>query len=78
MPSCPASPVTEQTTPRQARHHPPGVPGRHDREDQLGSLGLVLNAIVLWTTRYIDAAVALRPLSDADALELDEDDEGVD
>jgi hypothetical protein len=89
-------------------------------EDQLGSLGLVLNAIVLWTTRYIDvavaqlqaegheireeditrfsplkhrnlnllgrysftastpAAVALRPLSDADALELDEDDEGVD
>jgi TnpA family transposase len=27
-------------------------------EDQLGSLGLVLNAIVLWTTRYIDAAVA--------------------
>jgi len=28
-------------------------------EDQLGSLGLVLNAVVLWTTRYIDAAVAL-------------------
>jgi hypothetical protein len=27
-------------------------------EDQLDSLGLVLNAIVLWTTRYIDAAVA--------------------
>ncbi|MDX3225446.1 Tn3 family transposase [Streptomyces sp. ME19-01-6] len=27
-------------------------------EDQLGSLGLVLNAVVLWTTRYIDAAVA--------------------
>jgi hypothetical protein len=27
-------------------------------EDQLGALGLVLNAIVLWTTRYIDAAVA--------------------
>ena len=48
-------------------------------EDQLGSLGLVLNAIVLCTTRYIDAAgVALRPLSDADALELDEDDEGAD
>ena len=33
-----------------------GVPGRV--EDQLGSLGLVLNAVVLWTTRYIDAAVA--------------------
>jgi TnpA family transposase len=29
-------------------------------EDQLGSLGLVLNAIVLWTTRYIDAAVKSR------------------
>lgn len=27
-------------------------------EDQLGLLGLVLNAVVLWTTRYIDAAVA--------------------
>jgi hypothetical protein len=26
-------------------------------QDQLGSLGLVLNAVVLWTTRYIDAAV---------------------
>ena len=93
---------------------------RDGMEDQLGSLGLVLNAIVLWTTRYVDAAVAqlqaegheireeditrlsplkhrnlnllgrysftastpaavaLRPLSDTDALELDEDDEGVD
>lgn len=27
-------------------------------EDQWGSLGLVLNAVVLWTTRYLDAAVA--------------------
>jgi hypothetical protein len=27
-------------------------------EDQLGALGLVLNAIVLWTTKYIDDAVA--------------------
>lgn len=27
-------------------------------EDQLGTLGLVLNAIVLLTHRYIDAAVA--------------------
>jgi hypothetical protein len=26
-------------------------------EDRLGALGLVLNAIVLWTTRYIDPAV---------------------
>nr|WP_256259456.1 transposase [Streptomyces mirabilis] len=63
-------------------------------EDQLGSLSLVLSTIALWTTRYVDDAVAqlgrysftastpaagaLRPLSDADALELDEDDEGAD
>lgn len=31
---------------------------RDGMEDQLGSLGLVLNAVVLWTTRYIDATVA--------------------
>lgn len=31
---------------------------RDGMEDQLGALGLVLNAIVLWTTRYIDAALA--------------------
>ncbi|MFI1258675.1 Tn3 family transposase [Streptomyces netropsis] len=31
---------------------------RDGMEDQLGSLGLVLNAAALWTTRYIDAAVA--------------------
>jgi TnpA family transposase len=30
---------------------------RDGMEDQLGALGLVLNAIVLWTTRYIDAVV---------------------
>ncbi len=47
--------------PRQARHHPPGVPGRDGGQD--GAFGLVLNAVVLWTTRYIDAAVArLSPL----------------
>ncbi|MFF9221169.1 Tn3 family transposase [Streptomyces viridosporus] len=31
---------------------------REGREDQLASLGLVLNAVVLWNTRYLDAAVA--------------------
>jgi hypothetical protein len=31
---------------------------RDGMEDQLGALGLVLNAIVLWTTKYIDASVA--------------------
>lgn len=30
---------------------------RDGQEDQLGVLGLVLNAVVLWTTRYLDAAV---------------------
>ena len=27
------------------------------QQDQLGALGLVLNAVVLWNTRYADAAV---------------------
>lgn len=31
---------------------------REGQEDQLAALGLVLNAVVLWTTRYPDAAVA--------------------
>lgn len=36
---------------------------REGQEDQLGALGLVLNIAVLWTTRYVDAAVtALRAL----------------
>jgi hypothetical protein len=30
---------------------------RTGQEDQLGALGLVLNAAALWTTRYLDAAV---------------------
>ena len=28
---------------------------REGQEDQLGALGLVLNAVVLWITRYTDA-----------------------
>jgi TnpA family transposase len=31
---------------------------REGQEDQLGALGLVLNAVVLWNTRYIDAVLA--------------------
>ena len=31
---------------------------REGQEYQLGALGLVLNAVVLWNTRYLDAAVA--------------------
>jgi TnpA family transposase len=30
---------------------------RQGQEDQLGALGLVLNCVVLWNTRYMDAAV---------------------
>ncbi|MFK0113580.1 Tn3 family transposase [Streptomyces sp. NPDC091217] len=30
---------------------------REGQEDQLAALGLVLNAVVLWNTRYLDAAV---------------------
>ena len=45
------------------------------QEDQLGILGLVVNAIVLWNTRYIDAALAeLRrnghPVNGADVQRL--------
>lgn len=32
---------------------------REGQEDQLGALGLVLNAVVLWNTRYTDAAVTV-------------------
>jgi TnpA family transposase len=44
-------------------------------EDQLGALGLVLNAVVLWTTTYLDAAVTqLRtqgyPVLEEDAARL--------
>ena len=31
---------------------------REGQEDQLGALGLVVNAIVLWNTLYMDAALA--------------------
>ncbi|GGZ42687.1 hypothetical protein GCM10010365_74220 [Streptomyces poonensis] len=46
------------------------------QEDQLGALGLVLNAALLWTTRYLDAAVEeLRalPAEEREHDVLDED-----
>lgn len=50
---------------------------RTGQEDQLGALGLVLNAAVLWTPRYLDAAVdhlrALPP-EEREHDVLDEDD----
>ncbi|MDN5743444.1 MAG: transposase, partial [Yaniella sp.] len=30
---------------------------REGQEDQLGALGLVLNAVILWNTRYLEAAL---------------------
>ncbi|WP_196844479.1 MULTISPECIES: Tn3 family transposase [unclassified Cryobacterium] len=48
---------------------------RDGQEDQLGVLGLVLNTVILWNTRYIDAALnSLRdqgyPVDDADIARL--------
>ncbi|WP_260476484.1 transposase [Streptomyces sp. WAC 06783] len=79
--------MNRQLTVQESRHKPArdvchGKRGtihqahRNGTEDQLGALGLVLNAIVLWTTKYIDAADALRPLRAPDAPKLDEDDDG--
>ncbi len=31
---------------------------REGQEDQLAALGLIVNAVVLWNTRYLDAIVA--------------------
>lgn len=44
---------------------------RDGQEDQLAALGLVLNAVVLWNTRYLDAAVTA--LREAGQEVLDED-----
>lgn len=49
---------------------------RTGQEDQLGALGLVLNAAVLWTTRYLDAAVdhlRAQPPEEREHDVLDED-----
>ncbi|WP_104111906.1 Tn3 family transposase [Arthrobacter sp. N199823] len=48
---------------------------REGQEDQLGALGLVLNAVILWNTRYLDAALTeLRdqgiPVADEDVQRL--------
>ncbi len=50
-------------------------PYRVGQEDQLGVLGLVLNAVVLWNTVYIDAALNElgrqgRPIDDSDIARL--------
>ncbi|MEO8222646.1 MAG: Tn3 family transposase [Specibacter sp.] len=48
---------------------------REGQEDQLGALGLVLNAVILWNTRYIDAALTVlreqgHPVDDTDVARL--------
>jgi len=48
---------------------------REGQEDQLGSLGLVLNIIALWNTIYMDAAVSKLqsegfPINDEDTVRL--------
>lgn len=61
--------MNRQLTVQESRHRPAraichGGRGqirqayREGQEDQLAALGLVLNAVVLWNTRYLDAAVA--------------------
>lgn len=50
---------------------------REGQEDQLGALGLVLNAAVLWTTRYPDAAVEQLRALPAEEREYDVLDEDV-
>jgi TnpA family transposase len=44
---------------------------REGQEDQLAALGLVLNAVVLWNTRYLDAAVAALRASGVEARDED-------
>ncbi|MGP5220776.1 MULTISPECIES: Tn3 family transposase [Micrococcaceae] len=44
---------------------------REGQEDQLGALGLVLNAVVLWNTRYTDAAIAALREAGAEISEND-------
>ena len=44
---------------------------REGQEDQLGALGLVLYAVVLWNTRYMDLALTQLRAGDVDIQEAD-------
>ena len=64
----------ESSYPIPARSAPGGEirqPYREGQEDQLGALGLVVNTIALWNTRYMD--VALGHLRAAGNVLQDED-----
>jgi hypothetical protein len=41
----------------QAARYCGAIRYREGQEDQLGALDLVVNALILWTTRYMDAAL---------------------
>lgn len=63
MPTTYAPRRCPQPTPRSSRLRPTSSGELRQRyyegmEDQLGALGLVLNAIVLFNTRYLDAAIS--------------------
>ena len=45
---------------------------REGQEDQLGALGLVVNAMVLWNTRYLGGAVDMLRARDPDLQVEDE------
>ena len=45
---------------------------REGQEDQLGALGLVLNAMVLWNTRYLGGALDVLRARDSDLHAEDE------
>ncbi len=78
--------VNTQTTVQESRHRlarkifhgTRGAlcqPYREGQEDQLGALGIVLNAATLWNTRYLDAAIADlgkrgHPVREQDAVRL--------
>jgi hypothetical protein len=77
-PSCSGRPVT--STPPSTSYQ---AEGHEIREEDITRLFPLKHRNMNLLGRYsftasTPAAVALRPLSDADALELDEDDEGVD
>lgn len=74
--------MNRQVTVQESRHKPArdvchGKRGtihqayRDGMEDQLGALDLFLNAIVLWTTQYFDAAVAQFQAEDHEIREED-------
>lgn len=66
-------PARPEDLPRRRRPDPPAF--REGQEDQLAALGLVVNAVALWNTRYLSTAIdQLRvqgvPVKDEDVARL--------